>query len=620
MPFLQDLIHQLEQGPGARYLRMALALLAVAALAVAYNFRAYKNFYAPEAMEMAQLARNLAEGRGYTTLCIRPLSIYLIKKTNEQHQRGPVVNGVRDNARLHTDHPDIVNPPVYPVLLAGLFKLLPLSQRVDPQPPFRFPPELAVAVLNQGLFLLLVILTFWIARRLFDPAVAWLTAALLLLTEIFWRFALSGLSTMLVLIWFMALAACLLQAEQTGREQPENARRLFAWSALAGLVVGLGCLTRYAFGWLILPTALFLWWFGGPRRRPAALLALAVFALTLTPWIVRNWYWSGLPFGVATYTVLDGTYVWPADRLARSLQPRFEVPVGISPLSPLWNKFFANLKVILTQDLLRFGGSWITAFFLAGLMVRLLHPARQRLRWFLLLCLPLLVTVQAMGRTHLSDETPEINTENLLILLAPLITIYGSAFFLTLLDQIELPFVSLRYSIAALFVGFVALPLWLVFLPPRPLRTAYPPYNPLIIQQSAAWLRPHELMMTDIPWAVAWYGQRQAVWITRHFLPPPDEANAPDTFFAINDYLKPINALYLTPRTTDARFLTGWVMAGERSWANLVIDALVTRSVPPWCPLRAAPSGFLPEQLFLADWARWRREARPPDTSASPSP
>lgn len=620
MPFLQDLIHQLEQGPGARYLRLILAVLGVAAFAVAYNLRAYKNFSAPEAMEMAQLARNLAEGRGYTTLCIRPLTIHLVKKTNEERQRVPVINGVRDPARLHTGHPDIVNPPVYPVLLAGLFKVLPLPQRVEARPPFRFAPEMAIAVLNQGLFLVLLGLTFWLARRLFDPAVAWLSAVLMLVTEVFWRFALSGLSTMLVLVWFVLLAICLVQAEQIGREAPERSGRLFAWAALAGLVVGLGCLTRYAFGWLIVPAVLCLWWFAGPRRRPAALLALAVFVVTITPWVVRNWHVSGLPFGAATYAVLDGTYVWPGDKLARSLEPRFEVPVGISPLSPLWNKFFANLKLIMTQDLLRFGGSWVTALFLAGLLVPLLHPGRRRLRWFLLLCVPVLVTIQALGRTHLSDETPEINTENLLILLAPLVIVYGAAFFLTLLDQMELPLYSLRYGVVALFVGVVALPLWLVFLPPRPIRTAYPPYNPLIIQQSANWLRPHELMMTDIPWAVAWYGQRQAVLLTRHFLPPPDEANAPDTFFAINDYLKPVNALYLTPRTTDTRFLTGWVLAGERSWANLVIDALVTRSVPPWCPLRAAPSGFLPEQLFLADWARWRRDAGPPEPGGSAKP
>lgn len=613
MPFLQDLIHQFEQGPGLRYLRVALAVLGLAALTLGYNVRALKNFYAPEAMDMAQVARNLAEGRGFTTLCIRPVSIYLVKSTSERYGRGPVLEGgIRDDARLHTGHPDIVNPPVWPVLLAGLFKLLPSGQQVQPEPPFRYAPELAVVAFSQVLFLLLVGMVFGLARRLFDSTVAWLSAMVLVLTEVFWRFALSGLSTVLLWVWFVGLAICLVRLEELGREQPDQGGRVLGWAALAGLVVALGCLTRYAFGWLIVPVVLYIGWVGGPRRRTAAVVALGVFVAVLTPWLVRNWYWSGLPFGAATYTVLDGTYVWPGDRLVRSLHPQFEVPVGVAPLSPVWNKFFANLKLIMTQDALRFGGSWVAALFLAGLLVPFLHPARQRLRWFVVLCLPVLVVVQALGRTHLSDETPEINTENLLVLVAPLVVMYGVAFFLTLLDQLELPLYSLRLTVMGLFVAVVGAPLLLVFLPPRPLRTSYPPYNPLIIQRVSSWLRPHELMMTDIPWAVAWYGQRQAVLLTRHFLPPPEEASSPDTFFAINDYLKPINALYLTPRTMDAKFLTGWVWAGERSWANLVLDALVSRSVPPWCPLRAAPSGFLPEQLFLADWARWRPGAEPP--------
>jgi len=621
MPFLQELIHQLEQGPGLRYVRVALAVLGVAVLAVGYNLRTFKNFYAPEAMDMAQLARNLAEGRGYTTLCIRPVTIHLVKTTSEQHGRGPVIEGgIRDDARLYPGHPDIVNPPVWPVLLAGLFKVLPLPEEVQAEPPFRYAPELAGVAFSQVLFFALVGMVFWLARRLFDPSVAWLSAMVLVVSEVFWRFALSGLSTVLLWVWFVALAICLVRLEEGGREAPERAGRVFGWAALAGLIVALGCLTQYAFGWLIVPVVLYVWWVGGPRRRPAALVSLVVFVLVVTPWLIRNWYWSGLPFGAATYTVLDGTYVWPDDRLARSLQPRFEVPVGVGPLSPLWNKFFANLKLIMTQDALRFGGSWVAALFLAGLLVPFLHPARQRLRGFVVLCLPVLVVVQALGRTYLSDETPEINTENLLVLAAPLVVMYGVAFFLTLLDQLELPFYSLRLTVMGLFVIVVGLPMLLVFLPPRPTRTSYPPYNPLVIQRASAWLRPNELMMTDVPWAVAWYGKRQAVLLTRHFLPPPQEASSPDPFFAINDYLKPINALYLTPRSTNAKFLTDWVWAGERSWANLIIDALVSRSVPPWCPLRAAPNGFLPEQLFLADWARWRPGAQTSSGGGSTGP
>jgi hypothetical protein len=57
---------------------------------------------------------------------------------------------------------------------------------------------------------------------------------------------------------------------------------------------------------------------------------------------------------------------------------------------------------------------------------------------------------------------------------------------------------------------------------------------------------------------VAWYGQSQCVWLTR---------NVAGDFFAINDYLKPINALYITPQTVDR-----WTQAGD--WGNLFLQTL----------------------------------------------
>jgi hypothetical protein len=263
----------------------------------------------------------------------------------------------------------------------------------------------------------------------------------------------------------------------------------------------------------------------------------------------------------------------------------------------------------------------VSAFFLVGLLMNFRRLAIQRLRYFLLFCLPVVMVVQAMGRTQLSEYSPELNTENLLVLLAPIIIVYGVGFFMVLLDQLELPLHYLRYVIMTAFAIVVSLPLVLVFFPPAPSPLAYPPYLSPRIQLIAGWMKEDELMMSDVPWAVAWYGHRQTVWLTRHLQPPPSEANSPDTYFAINDLQKPIRAVYMTQQTMDARFLTDWVKAGERSWGNFLIDTMLRREVPPWFPLRAAPAGFLPDQLFLSDWERWRVGAQPvPVTTPSPAP
>ena len=83
MASLQEWIYKMEQGSGARYLKIITATLLILTLALLYNFRAYRNFDTQEAMDAAQLAHNLADGKGYTTLFIRPLSIYLLQSHAE---------------------------------------------------------------------------------------------------------------------------------------------------------------------------------------------------------------------------------------------------------------------------------------------------------------------------------------------------------------------------------------------------------------------------------------------------------------------------------------------------------------------------------------------------------
>ena len=228
------------------------------------------------------------------------------------------------------------------------------------------------------------------------------------------------------------------------------------------------------------------------------------------------------------------------------------------------------------------------------------NPALVRLRYFLLASLLVLFFIQALGKTQLTDNSPVLNSENLLILLLPVIFIFGAGLFNTLLNQINLKIRELRLAIVVVFGIVMCLPMAFIFLPPKTSPLVYPPYYPPAIQQTCNWMKPSELMMSDIPWAMAWYGNRQCIWLT---------ANAESQFYAVHDFIKPVKALYLTPQTTDSRFLSGWVRAGEHSWAAFVLEFIIRRQVSAKFPLQSAPDGFVPEQLFLSDYARWKTEA-----------
>lgn len=608
-PLLQDLIHRLEVGGGGlRFFRVGLSILVLIVVVGGYNWRAFRNFSTQEAMDAAQLGRNLSEGKGYTTLFVRPISIYLVKRMNEQKQG----KGVADPAELKKMHPDLANPPVYPVLLAGLMKVLPFDYKLPLQPKpsfwnykgsfYRYQPDFLIGLFNQILFLATIALLFLLARRLFDPEVAWISAILILATELFWHFTVSGLSTIFLILVFTGLVWCLVLLDEEGRSEKAGSGSSFMLAAMAGACVGVGGLTRYAFGWLIIPVLCFLILFAGPRRILLVFTSLIVFAAVMLPWCVRNLNLSGTPFGTATYAVLETTLLFPGNRLQRTLEPTF---TNFS-LLPFWFKLMANLRQIVSIDLPKLGGSWVSAFFLVGLLINFRNPGLRRLRYFILMCLPVLIIAQALGHTHLSEDSAEINSENLLVIIAPLVLLYGVGLFFVLLEQVTLPVRQLRYVLILVFAVISSLPMILIFLPPKSSPIAYPPYNPPIIQYVADWMKPTELTMSDVPWAMAWYGQRQSVWLTLKASPDASDPATHEDFLAINDYLKPIVALYLTPRTMDARFFTEWISAGELSWGSFILEGLVKKELPPTFPLHKMLRAWLPTgQLVLTDWDRW---------------
>jgi len=598
---IQMLIHKLEVGAGSRYLRIVALALSVILLAIRYDLHAYRNLAAPEAMDAAQLARNISEGKGYTTLFLRPFSLYLVQNHNQAETPFALTNTVTDFAQIKSAHPDLANPPVYPLLLAGLMKALPFDYKVNLKKAFwtnngsfwRYQPDFLIALFNELLLLAVVVMTFYLAKSLFDSNVAWLSAILTLGCELLWRFSISGLSTMLLLVIFLGLTLFLLEIERGARESQPRTGGLLGLAVAVGLLTGLGALTRYAFGWIIIPVALFLILFSGPRRLWHMIAALVAFTLVLTPWIVRNEMVSGTAFGTAGYAVVEGTAVFPRFQLERSIHPELTLAMRVMPYAL---KLFGNMRDLLTGDLLKSGATWAGVLFFAGLFLGFRSTGARRVRYFLLMCLAVFIVTQSLGRTQLSDLSPEINSENLLVLLVPLVFIFGASFFFTLLDQMTLPLVQLRYAIVTGFVILCNLPLTFAMLPPRIPPVVYPPYFPPEIQQTANWMKPNELMMSDVPWAVAWYGNRQCVWNT---------LDAQGDFFAINDYMKPVQALYLTPLTMDGKFISDWVQTRDISWGNFIVDTVIKNQFPPGFPLRFAPKGFLPDRLFLTDRQRW---------------
>jgi hypothetical protein len=264
---------------------------------------------------------------------------------------------------------------------------------------------------------------------------------------------------------------------------------------------------------------------------------------------------SGTPFGTAGFAIMETTPHFPGDQLQRSLHP----PLGQINTEEYWQKLTTNMHEILSNDLPRLGGSWMAALFLAGLLMPFRNPILGRLRLFLIMCLAVLVVAQALGRTVLSTESPDLNSENLLVIVAPLVFIFGVSLFFTLRDQLQLQGPTARGLLWVAFYAAVGAPFLLMLFSPHPSPVAYPPYYPPWIQQKSRAVGENQVIMSDMPWAVAWYGKRPSVWLSLKY---KDKAAEPfrDDFSSINR-LQPISGLYLTAKslkTVDVKALSDW--------------------------------------------------------------
>lgn len=606
----QTWIHFLEEGGGQLWVRRLLVFVLLATVGVLYHVFEARNFSSPEAMDQGQLARNLAEGRGYTTWNIRPFGLYLLR---QGIWKGPT-NELR---QLHDPIPDLENAPVYPVLWSGLMKVLPTRYRngrvaANQQATHRPPPEVAISFLNLALFLGTVAGVYLLARRLFDSNVAVLAALACFGAEVLWRFVYSGLSTHLLLLLVVAIAACIVSWERTVRLADAHKNRAWLWAGLIGFLLGAAALTRYSAGWLLIPTVGWVAFVPQKGRWRHVVLIAGLFLLVLSPWVLRNWQLSRTPFGTAGFAALVGTPGFPAQKLERSQNPNLSAVGG----TEVMGKVLGNAVLILESDLPKLGGSWVNGFFLAGLFLPFQNVALRRFRLWVAASLLTLVLAQALGQTELSRLSPEINSENLVILLFPCVCIFGAGLVETLIGSREFPFPLAAELTRTASVLITSFPLLCIVLQAslailgvasrRHFVVVDPPYRPSLLGLIGDWVPPGTPMMSDMPWAVAWYAEHPTWW-----LPLRLRDDSKEDFLAVHLHQRPIKAMLLTPVTTNAEFRDTFVANPDMPWGVFYLDLLLRGRLPDGFPLNYAERDLLGIGYCLVAERDWWNPSRP---------
>lgn len=420
-------------------------------------------------------------------------------------------------------------------------------------------------------------------------------------TKLNWEFVFSGLPTLWLIVLILLAGAVVLKIEARLRESGSRSKGWFVrWSAILGALLAVVFLTSYAAGAMLIPVCICLWVWGPKVRLPMVGTLLVVFLAISTPWIVRNWHRSGLPFGAATLSPLATTLTYPEDRLERSQEPDFET----FHYKEVWGKVARNVETIMRGEVPNFGGNWFSAFLLVGLMLPLGDVRLNRFRWFLLAALVMLIPLQALIRTHLSTLCPTLNSENLLAWFAPLSFLFAAAAFRRALSVFEFPFPLAKTLTQGVAILLCSMSLLVAVLPPKMPVMSSPPYYLPAIRQLCGYLPPDSMIMTDMPWALAWYGRTDSVLMTLRTGQEPKE-----DFFRIHDFQRPFNAMLLTPITCDVPWRAELLASPDAVWGRFYMDFLLRReNIPAGYPLKYAFGDGFPfaGYLFLADRPYWR--------------
>jgi len=559
---VQDLVYNVDVGVGLHVIKGGLYILMLFAILALYTASQFWGLKEAEAMDQAQIARQLMDEGAFNTKVIRPAAVWLY-----------ATNGI-DPRTVMLKQPDITHPPLYPAALSVAFRMI--GDSFDPARKFRtFPPEQwAIIPLGHLCTLLTGLVMFLMARRFFERRIAVVAISLFFLSDFVWANSISGLNIGLAgLMAILCLFFAMIGAERYIQSKENKAWMLYL--LLAAVCGALTLLTRYSAGWVLLAALLVIgmqipgrgWSLGGAVVGLALVLAF--------PWFLRNYLVCGQFFGFTPYLALNGIEPAFTQSFERMINPNFST-MG----RDLQTKWLVNFREFYQTALPAAGSGIIVAFFIVTFFFRFARAHVNALRIGLLAAIvPVLVVAGFFGE----------GTLRTLAIFWPLVILYGTSFFYILLDRLQLTIPIFRTALISAVITLTALPLLFTFMPPRA-GYPYPPYYPSYTTLITQMIQPDELLCTDMPWATAWYGNTSSLLLPATLR----------EFYEIHDLKKRVSGIYFTTLTRDLPY-TRTLMTGPYStWFPIFNERL-----PVNFPLGEAFFLSGRDQLFLTDRPRW---------------
>ncbi|MDX9702806.1 MAG: hypothetical protein RBU23_07165 [Candidatus Auribacterota bacterium] len=447
-----------------------------------------------DAMDYVQISRNFSRGEGFTTKFIRPVSLRFFP--------------------YYEKHPEITVPPLYILYMSGVMKMLKEKTFVAGESDGK------LIIFGSGVFFMLCIpLFFWLATRFLKGSMAHLALLFFVTNGIVLKSSISALPDLMLVSIFLFLMILVSYYDGENVFLP----------ALVGAVLGLCYLTRYSFGLFSLILMVYFYIRAKQYKLLHVVMFLVPFVAVISPWLLRNYRLTGNPFFTLEFfkykmftDILPGNLYW------RTVLQRL-YDIGFDPVI-VARKLGIGLRLNYEQ-LLAITGNLMGSFFLVGLFCGGIKSRFERFKWLLVICFVLQLFLSALFRP----------CANVLLPFFPLIILVAVALFNEIMTRKSVdPFI--RLAIVILFVMINIFPMFWNFVPKlfkeQSHRDQKQYWEENIIEVSGI-ANEGTVLISDIPWATAWYGNLISVW-----LPWSEE-----DYDVMTEIAAPVDGCYFSPLT-----------------------------------------------------------------------
>ena len=615
----QTFVHELEHGRGRWWVGLSLIIAVAAYQVMTFLFlnplniqggrvEYFRGLSHAKGMEQGVISRELMRGNGFSTKIIKPAAISLVDREKNLGGDKPAFDQfLQADGPTKGNIPDYYHAPLNPTVNAAALKLAHVvNERYkwvvteDGKPSLWAMPggetfpvaDKIIAAVAVCFFLGAALVNYFLARLLFDRRLAVLGLLMVLLCDRFWEFAATGLPQMMMLFFFslaLLLYAKAIAAKQAGRWT-------WPWHIGVGLCIGALTLAHPITLFLVLGLLVHASIVFRPYGRDAAIILVGV-TVCFAPWLLRNENVSGSAFGLG-WSTKNYQILGSESQIMRTLT-RPEATEGLSARSKIQQHTISQMERIVEF----LGRNVVAVFFFLSLLHFFKRAETRSFRWAVFAMWAF--GVLGMGYFGFSDYDMLANLQanDLHLLFIPAAIFYGLALVLLMWSRVmvqgrelaKIPLFNISFQVV--LVGITSFPLLSRYTDPPRAGFNFPPYYPRHFASLGDMYGEKEIICADIPWAVAWYGDRKSLWLPIS-IPEFNELND----FRFNGR---ITGLFFSP-VTGYKGLLSEVGVGEfKEWRAFIMREQRAAANFPLRAMFAFQVARAAHYVLYADRDRW---------------